>query len=89
LSLYPAVRDVAVVGTPDEKWGELVTAIVVTDGSDVSPEELMKHCRVHLAGFKIPRKFEFRTELPRTATGKVQKFVLREPFWRGKDRAVN
>jgi fatty-acyl-CoA synthase len=89
LSLHPHVRDVAVIGIPDEKWGELVMAIVVTDGSEVSPEDLVQHCRTHLAGFKIPRRFEFQTDLPRTATGKVQKFVLRTPFWQGRDRAVN
>ncbi|RMI33661.1 AMP-binding protein [Nocardia stercoris] len=84
LTSHPAVREAAVIGTPDEKWGELVTALVVTDGSGVTAEELVTHCRTFLAGYKIPRRIEFRTELARTATGKLQKFKLRESFGNGQ-----
>jgi acyl-CoA synthetase (AMP-forming)/AMP-acid ligase II len=89
LTSHPAVREVAVIGIPDEKWGELVTGLVVTDGSDVSAEELIKHCRASLAGYKCPKRIEFVDTLARTATGKLQKFKLREPFWAGHDRQVN
>jgi acyl-CoA synthetase (AMP-forming)/AMP-acid ligase II len=88
LMAHPAVREVAVIGTPDEKWGELVTALVVTDGSGVTAEDLITHCRGTLAGFKCPKRVEFVAELPRTATGKLQKFKLREPFWAGRTRQV-
>ena len=88
LMAHPAVREVAVIGIPDEKWGELVTALVVTDGSGVTAEDLITHCRGTLAGFKCPKRVEFVAELPRTATGKLQKFKLREPFWAGHDRQV-
>jgi acyl-CoA synthetase (AMP-forming)/AMP-acid ligase II len=88
LMAHPAVREAAVIGIPDEKWGELVTALVVTDGSAVTAEDLITHCRHGLAGFKCPKRVEFVTELPRTATGKLQKFKLREPFWAGRDRQV-
>jgi acyl-CoA synthetase (AMP-forming)/AMP-acid ligase II len=89
LTSHPAVREVAVIGIPDEKWGELVTGLVVTDGSAVTPEELIKHCRASLAGYKCPKRIEFVETLPRTATGKLQKFKLREPFWAGHERQVN
>jgi len=85
---HPAVKEVAVIGTPDEKWGELVTALVVVEGV-VSADELVLHCRERLAGYKIPRRVEFRDELARTATGKLQKFKLREPFWKDQERQVN
>jgi acyl-CoA synthetase (AMP-forming)/AMP-acid ligase II len=88
LMAHPAVREAAVIGIPDEKWGELVTALVVTDGTAVTAEDLITHCRGTLAGFKCPKRIEFVTELPRTATGKLQKFKLREPFWAGQDRQV-
>jgi fatty-acyl-CoA synthase len=88
LMAYPAVREAAVIGIPDDKWGELVTALVVTDGSAVTAEDLITHCRGTLAGFKCPKRVEFVTELPRTATGKLQKFKLREQFWAGRDRQV-
>jgi acyl-CoA synthetase (AMP-forming)/AMP-acid ligase II len=88
LMAHPAVREVAVIGIPDEKWGELVTALVVTDGSGVTAEDLITHCRGALAGFKCPKRVEFVTELPRTATGKLQKFKLREPFWAGHTRQI-
>jgi fatty-acyl-CoA synthase len=89
LTSHPAVREVAVIGIPDEKWGELVTGLVVTDGSDITADELIAHCRASLAGYKCPKRIEFVRELPRTATGKLQKFKLREPFWQGHDRQVN
>jgi fatty-acyl-CoA synthase len=89
LTSHPAVREVAVIGIPDEKWGELVTALVVTDGSAVSAGELITHCRESLAGYKCPKRVEFVDTLPRTATGKLQKFKLREPFWAGHERAVH
>jgi fatty-acyl-CoA synthase len=88
LMAHPAVREAAVIGIPDEKWGELVTALVVTDGSGVTAEDLITYCRGTLAGFKCPKRVEFVAELPRTATGKLQKFKLREPFWTGRDRQV-
>ncbi|MEU4246271.1 AMP-binding protein [Amycolatopsis sp. NPDC026612] len=88
LNSHPAIREAAVIGIPDEKWGELVTALVVVEG-DVTADELIRHCRGHLAGYKCPKRVEFLAELPRTATGKIQKFKLREPFWKGQSRQVN
>ncbi|MGX7677770.1 AMP-binding protein [Jatrophihabitans sp. DSM 45814] len=89
LNSHPAVREVAVIGIPDDKWGELVTAVVVTDGSPITATDLIDHCRTSLAGYKCPKKIEFVTSLPRTATGKLQKFKLRQPYWEGRDRQVN
>jgi acyl-CoA synthetase (AMP-forming)/AMP-acid ligase II len=89
LTSHPAVREVAVIGIPDEKWGELVTALVVTDGSDVTAADLIAHCRTMLAGYKCPKRVEFYESLPRTATGKLQKFKLREPFWANMDRQIH
>jgi acyl-CoA synthetase (AMP-forming)/AMP-acid ligase II len=89
LMSHDAVKEVAVIGIPDQKWGELVTALVVTDGTGVTPEELIAHCRMELAGYKIPKRIDFVDVLPRTATGKLQKFKLREPFWTGRERQVN
>ena len=89
LMSHPSVREVAVIGIPDEKWGELVTALVVTDGSDITPEQLITHCRSRLAGYKCPKRVDLVDALPRTATGKLQKFKLREPFWAGRDSQVH
>ncbi|KNX38339.1 AMP-binding protein [Luteipulveratus halotolerans] len=88
LMSHPAVREVAVIGIPDEKWGEMVTALVVRDG-DISEDDLIAHARTSLAGYKCPKKVEFRDELVRTATGKLQKFKLRQPYWEGHERQVN
>jgi fatty-acyl-CoA synthase len=87
---HPAVAEVAVIGIPDDRWGELVTALVVlTEGEQVSEADLIAHCRGKIAGYKIPKKVEFRDAIPRTATGKIQKFKLRESYWSGAERQVN
>ena len=87
---HPAVAEVAVIGIPDEKWGELVTALVVpAPGQQVTVEEIIAHCRGRIAGYKIPKRVELRDAIPRTATGKIQKFKLREPFWKESERQVN
>ena len=87
---HPAVTEVAVIGIPDEKWGEMVTALVVVEeGADVTEEQLIAHCKEKLAGYKAPKKVEFRDALSRTATGKLQKFKLRAPYWEGQERQVN
>jgi fatty-acyl-CoA synthase len=87
---HPDVTEVAVIGIPDEKWGELVTALVVTSpGAELTEADVIAWARTRLAGYKCPKRVEFRDELARTATGKLQKFKLREPFWAGQDRRVN
>ena len=84
------VTEVAVIGIPDEKWGELVTALVVrAPGSTLTEADVIAWTKQKLAGYKCPKKVEFRDELARTATGKLQKFKLREPFWEGADRQIN
>ena len=75
---HPAVLAAAVVAQPDAKWGESPRAYVeLKPGASATAEELIAHCRQHLAGYKVPRTLEFG-ELPKTSTGKIQKFMLRE-----------
>ncbi len=84
------VLEVAVIGVPHEKWGEMVLALVVpVEGSGITEEVVITHCRQALAGYKCPKQVEIREQLPRTATGKLQKFRLRAPYWEGLERQVN
>jgi acyl-CoA synthetase (AMP-forming)/AMP-acid ligase II len=85
---HPAVSEVAVIGVPSEKWGETIKALVVLSG-EATEDELIAHCKGRLAHYKAPTSVEFREEIPRTATGKIQKFKLREEYWKGFDRQVN
>jgi acyl-CoA synthetase (AMP-forming)/AMP-acid ligase II len=88
---HPDVGQCAVIGIPDDKWGELVHAVVVPrDGASPDAEELVVHCRRLIADYKCPRSIGFRHEpLPLSGAGKVLKAELRKPFWAGKDRQIN
>jgi fatty-acyl-CoA synthase len=86
---HPAVLEAAVIAAPDERWGEVPYAIVVLKpGASATESELADFCRERLAHYKCPKRIDFIDVLPRTATGKIQKNVLRERFWKGKSKQV-
>ncbi len=91
ISLLPGVAEVAVIGIPDERWGESVHAIVVPKpGAALTAETVIGHCREQIAGYKCPRSVDFRdAPLPLSGAGKVLKRELREPYWKGFTKAVN
>ncbi len=85
---HPAVREVAVIGVPSEKWVETPKAVVVLEDSSITDEALIQHCRAHLAGYKCPTSVDRLEALPRNATGKVLKRDLRAPYWEGRERTI-
>lgn len=90
IRLHPGVMEVAVIGIPDNLWGEVVKAIVIpTPGATIDAAGVIQHARKHLAEFKVPRSVEFVDQLPRNASGKILKAQLREPYWRQQERRIN
>jgi fatty-acyl-CoA synthase len=86
---HPAVLEAAVIGVPDEQWGEVAKAVVVIKpGQHLEAHELIGFCRERMAHFKAPKSVEFTDALPKTATGKIQKFALREAYWQGQEKRV-
>ncbi|MBA4179131.1 MAG: hypothetical protein C0506_00945 [Anaerolinea sp.] len=87
---HPAVLECAVIGVPSEKWGETPKALIVLrDGASATEQEIIEFSRQHLAHFRCPTSVDFVDSLPRTVTGKLQKFVIREKYWQGVSRRVN
>jgi acyl-CoA synthetase (AMP-forming)/AMP-acid ligase II len=85
---HPAVTDAAVIGVPDDRWGETVMAVIVSSNESPAAEELDQHCRSHLGGFKVPRRYQFVESLPRNSAGKVLKRELRNTHWPSEGRQV-
>ncbi len=89
LAEHPAVAEVAVIGVPDDAWGEVVKAVVsLRPDTAASSEELIEWCRERLAHFKCPRSVDVLDALPRNPTGKILKRSLRAPYWQGRERSV-
>ncbi len=87
---HPDITEVAVIGVPHEKWGETVKALVVkAEGSDLTEQGVIDYCRDRLTHYKCPTTVEFRDALDRTATGKLQKYKLRAPYWDGMEKQIN
>jgi long-chain acyl-CoA synthetase len=89
IAAHPAVSEVAVIGIPDAKWGETVKAMItLKPGASVTDREIIAFTRERLAAYKCPTSVDFIPEMPRNASGKILKRVLREPFWAGRERRI-
>jgi acyl-CoA synthetase (AMP-forming)/AMP-acid ligase II len=86
----PGVRECAVIGIPDDRWGEAIKAIVVLQaGEMLSEEEVIEHCKTKLGRMKSPKSIEFWTEIPKTPAGKLDRKAIRKSFWEGAERQVH
>jgi len=90
LMKYPSISQAAVLGIPDDKWGEAIKAVLVLEaGATATPEDIMAFCREYLSAYKRPKSFEFVDRLPVTPYGKIDKKILRAKYWKGHERAVH
>ena len=90
LAEHPSVMEVAIIGVPDDRWGETVKAVVgLNPGTEATEEELIGYCPERLAKFKCPTSVDIIDALPRNPTGKILKRDLRRPYWEGRDRQVS